>query len=808
MTAQGPFAVESWALRETYLDLGRLAQSESLFALSNGYVGWRGNLEEGEPHGLPGSYLNGVYEVRPLPYAERAYGFPETGQSVINVTNGKLLRLFVDDEPFDVRYGELRRHERVLDFRAGVLNRSAEWQTPAGKRVCVSSTRLVSFSQRSVAAICYEVEPIGVPARFALQSELVANEQLPTPAGADPRAAAVLENPLVGDYQNADGTTVILTHSTRLSRISVAAAMDHLIDGPPGILVESRVVPDGGLVTAATVLEPGQKLRMIKFVAHGSSSERSLTAVRDQAWAALSAARQAGWDGLLDEQRAYLDDFWDRADVEIDGDTELQQAVRFALFHVLQAGARAQTKAIAAKGLTGPGYDGHAFWDTEIFVLPVLTLTAPDAAAHALRWRHHTLPLALERAALNGRKGALFPWRTINGQECSGYWPAGTAAFHINADIADAVIRYVDATGDTMFDRGPGMDLLTHTARLWYSLGHHDAQGRFRIDGVTGPDEYSAIVDNNVYTNLMAQQNLLAAAEAAARYPDRARELGVDAEESSRWQDAAQEMFIPYDEALGVHPQDEEFTGHDSWDFAGTPAEKYPLLLHFPYFDLYRKQVVKQADLVMAMYMCPDAFTAEQKARNFDYYEPLTVRDSSLSACTQAVMAAEVGHLDLAFDYLGEAALMDLRDLAHNTRDGLHIASLAGAWIAVVGGFGGLRHRDGTVAFAPRLPQAMSRLAFTILIRGRRLRVEVTHTDAMYSLADGEPLEILHDGEQVQLSADKPEVRPIRTPPARPRPSQPPGREPARRRALQETAAPHSPVQPAENRPSRQSRST
>ncbi len=347
------------------------------------------------------------------------------------------------------------------------------------------------------------------------------------------------------------------------------------------------------------------------------------------------------------------------------------------------------------------------------------------------------------------------------------------------------MIRYVDATGDEAFDRGPGMDLLTHTARLWRSLGHHDVDGRFRIDGVTGPDEYSAVVDNNIYTNLMARQNLLAAAEAAKRYPDRASELGIDAEEAASWRDAAQEMVIPYDETLGVHTQDEEFTRHEIWDFANTPAEKYPLLLHFPYFDLYRKQVVKQADLVLAMYLCGDAFTAEQKARNFDYYEPLTVRDSSLSACTQAVMAAEVGQLELAYDYLGEAALMDLRDLEHNTRDGVHIASLAGAWIAVVGGFGGLRHRDGTVGFAPKLPQALSRLAFNLLIRGRRLHVEVTHTDATYSLANGEPLGILHYDEKVQLSAGKPEVRPIQAVPPRPRPSQPSGREPARRRTAE-----------------------
>ena len=798
MTPGGPFAVEPWALRETYFDRALLPQSESLFALANGYVGWRGNLEEGEPHGIPGTYLNGVYETRPLPHAEMAYGFPETGQSVVNVTNGKLLRLFVDDEPFDVRYGHLLEHERVLDFRAGVLRREAEWESPAGKRVRVSSTRLVSFTQRSVAAIHYEVEPLAVPARFAVQSELVANEELPKPAGADPRTAAVLENPLVEHYQNADGTIVVLTHSTRFSNINLGAAMDHLIDGPPGVLVESRVFPDGGLVTAAAVVEPGQKLRVTKFVAYGSSTERSLTAVRDQAWAALHAARQAGWDGLLAEQRAYLDDFWDHADVEVDGDTEIQQAVRFALFHVLQAGARAETKPIHAKGLTGPGYDGHAFWDTETFVLPVLTLTAPEAAANALRWRHWTLPLAIERAAQHGRKGALFPWRTINGQESSGYWPAGTAAFHINADIADAVVHYLEATGDEAFDRGPGIDLLTHTARLWHSLGHHDAQGRFRIDGVTGPDEYSAIVDNNVYTNLMARQNLLAAADAADRHPTRARELGIDAEESGSWREAAHAMFIPYDETLRVHPQDEEFTKHEPWDFADTPPDNYPLLLHYPYFELYRKQVVKQADLVLAMYLCPDQFTAEQKARNFDYYEALTVRDSSLSACTQAVMAAEVGHLDLAFDYLGEAALMDLRDLAHNTGDGLHIASLAGAWIAVVGGFGGLRYRGGNIAFAPQLPQALSRLAFSVLIRGRRLRVEVTDADVTYRLAHGEPLEILHYGETVELSADTPEVRAIQRVPARPRPHQPLGREPVRRWAPQDGG---QPVEPADIAP-------
>jgi alpha,alpha-trehalose phosphorylase len=775
------FHVEPWSLREKALDLDVLAQTESVFALSNGHIGWRANLDEGEPHGLPGSYLNGVYESWPLVAAEAAYGLPESGQTVINVTNGKVIRLFVDDEPFDVRYGTLRSHERVLDFRSGVLSRRAEWVSPAGGAVRVSSDRLVSFTQRAIAAIRYEVEPLDGTVRIAIQSELLANEQLPADTG-DPRHGMDIDNPFAPEFHAARDRTGVLVHRTTRSGLRVGAAMDHLVDGPD-VRVESTSFDDGAVVTAAAVLAPGQRLSVIKFVAYGWSGVRSLHGVRDQVWAALTAARQSGWDGLLAEQRGFLDDFWDCADVELDGDAEVQQAVRFGLFHVLQAGARGENRPIPAKGLTGPGYDGHAFWDTETFVLPVLTLTAPDAAASVLRWRHDTLPGAMDRAAQLGLAGAAFPWRTIHGEECSGYWPAGTAAFHINADIADAVIRYVDATGDAEFARGTGLELLAQTARLWRSLGHHDAAGQFHIDGVTGPDEYSAIADDNVYTNLMARKNLLAAATAAESYPDRARELGIDAEESAGWRDAAESMHIPYDEALEVHPQAEGFTRHQVWDFAGTPPDHYPLLLHYPYFDLYRKQVVKQADLVLAMQLCDTDFTEEQKARNFAYYEPLTVRDSSLSACTQAVIAAETGHLSLAFDYLGEAALMDLQDLEHNTRDGVHIASLAGSWLALVCGFAGLRHRDGVASFAPRLPEGLTRLAFTLLFRSQRLRVEVTHQRARYQLAEGAPLHITHHGKKLTLEAGHPQDRSIPRAPARPRPTQPPGREPEPRQA-------------------------
>jgi alpha,alpha-trehalose phosphorylase len=775
------FACEPWCLRETHLDLEVLAQTESVFALANGHIGLRANLDEGEPFGVPGTYLNSFYELRPLPYAEGGYGYPESGQTIVNVTNGKLIRLLVDDEPFDVRYGRLLSHERELDLRAGVLHRRAEWRSPAGASVRVRSTRLVSFAQRSAFAILYEVEPLDGPLRLVVQSELVANE----PAAEvqdDPRAAAALGAPLQSEQFFERDLRVVLAHSTRRSRLLMAAAMDHLVEGPDGTEAFAESGPDVGRVTVATTVGPGETLRVTKFVAYGWSSRRSPPAVVDQVVAALSQARHTGWQGLADEQRAYLDAFWSCADVELEGDTELQQAVRFALFHTLQAGARAEQRAIGAKGLTGPGYDGHTFWDTERFVLPVLTYTAPEAAADALRWRHATLDLARERAGQLGLRGAAFPWRTIRGQECSGYWPAGTAAFHIAADIADAVVRYQAAADDPEFESEIGLELLVETARLWRSLGHHDAQGRFRIDGVTGPDEYSAIADNNVYTNLLAQRNLRAAADAVALHPRHAAELGADLEEAAGWREAANGVVVPFDDALGVHSQSENFTSHQVWDFERTRPDQYPLLLHFPYFDLYRKQVVKQADLVLALHWRGDAFTDEEKVRDFAYYEGLTVRDSSLSACTQAVIAAETGHLDLAYDYFGEAALLDLHDLQHNTRDGVHIASLAGSWIAAVAGFGGMRDHDGNLTFAPRLPPRLARLAFRIVFRGRRLTVDVRRAEATYTLLDGPPLRIAHHGEPLEVTTDRavpcaipalPEPRP---------PRQPPGRAPVRRR--------------------------
>ncbi len=771
-------------MREESLDLPTLAETESLFALANGHLGLRGNLDEGEPFGLPGTYLNSFYEQRPLPSAEPGYGDPETGQSIINVTNGKIIRLLVDDEPFDIRYGELQKHERVLDLQCGLLRREVEWTSPAGQQARVTSTRLVSLSQRAVAAILYEVEAVGRPARVVIQSELVANEPLPR-IRKDPRVSQILDSPLVAEQQARWAAGAALVHSTNRSELRLAAAMDHIHEGPDNTAVEVDVNHDIARVTFTSHLRPGEKIRIIKFLAYGWSGVRSRQALFDQVTAALTAAKHTGWEGLLAEQRKYLDEYWENADIEIEGDPEIQQAVRLGLFHVLQAGARAERRPIGAKGLTGVGYEGHTFWDTDIFVLPALTHTVPKAAGDALRWRHSTLDAARRRAMDLGLKGAAFPWRTIAGQECSGYWPAGTAAFHINADIAYAVTRYLDATQDEQFEKDVGVELLVETARLWEGLGHFDREGRFRIDGVTGPDEYDALAGNNVYTNLMAQNNLRAAAGAVQRHLDIARTLHVHEDEPARWIAAAEAMYVPFDETLRVHPQSEGFTLHQMWEFSNTDASRYPLLLNYPYFELYRKQVVKQADLVLAMHLRHDYFhDQEQKDRDFTYYEHITVRDSSLSAACQAVIAAELGYMDLAYDYLAETALVDIANLHHNTSDGIHLASMAGTWNVLVAGFGGLRVGGKALAFSPRLPEGISRLAFNFCYRDRLISVVVLKNKATYMIKSGDPLTLSHHGEEFELAAQFlathaiPEIAPKQAP------AQPPGREPLRRGPL------------------------
>ncbi|MER7888853.1 glycosyl hydrolase family 65 protein [Micromonospora sp. NPDC094482] len=779
---------ESWRIRRTATDLDRLGETESIFALSNGWIGWRGTLDEGAPYGMPGSYLNGFHERRELGYPEDGYAFPEFSDTVISAPNATLIRLWVDGEPLDVRTGTLRTHERVLDLRSGVLRRETEWISPGGRGVRIRSTRLVSLPRRRIAAIRYEVEPLDASVELRVCSDLLANERVPERSD-DPRAASVVTDALTAETRRSHGLDGVLVHRTERSAQRVAVAVAHLVEAPEHVSADSDCTPDRMRLTLTGPLRPGERLRLTKFAAYECAPARGTPPgeLADLVVAEADAARADGFDALLAAQRAALDGAWRTADVELDGDPELQQAIRFALFHLVQAGRPDGDRTIPAKGLTGNGYDGHVLWDTESYVLPVLTYLAPAVARSALRWRHAHLPEARERATKLRLAGATFPWRTIGGRECSGYWPASTAGLHLNADIADAVLRYVAATGDREFLAEAGVDLLVETARLWHRFGHWSDTGAFHLHGVTGPDEYAALVNDNVFTNMMARRNLRGAADVVERHPEQAEGLGVDPAEVAGWRAAADAMFVPYDRKRGVHQQSAGFTEQPEWDFAGTGEEEYPLLLHFPYLELYRKQVVKQADLVLAMLRCPGEFTADEKTRNVAYYEARTVRDSSLSAAPQAVLAAEVGHLDLAYDLFAESVRQDLADLGDKTADGLHLASLAGSWLALVQGFGGLRDDRGALSFDPRLPRRIHRLAFHLRWHGHRLRVTLTPDEARYELPDGGPeatVELWHHGEQVRVAGGAPVSRAMPpVPDPGPEPPSPPGRRPARRTA-------------------------
>ena len=782
--------VEPWAHHESDWSPGLAARTESLLALSNGYLGLRGTLDEGEPAAVPGTYLSGFYETRPIPYADRGYGDPEVDQVLVDIIDGTRIRLMVEGEPLDVRTGTVLEHERVLDLRAGLLMRSLRWRSPGGHEVRVRTRRLVSLKHRELAAVEYEVEPTERPLHLAVQSELTAEISGPQRT-TDPRAGALLPpDTLIPRLVRRQGRGAVLVHEARHSGNVVAAGMDHYLDTGAHSHEETNNADDSlARWSLAATAQPGQPVRLVKLLAYHWAARGDPASLAADAQRSLDQARALGFEELAARQHAVLDEVWARADIELEGDPEIQHALRYALFQLHQNAVCARGRAIPAKGLTGPGYSGHTFWDTEIFLLPVLTHCATHHAEEALRWRASTLPQAQAKARRLGLRGAAFPWRTISGEECSGYLPAGTAAFHVNADIAHAVVRYLGATGDERFEREAGAPLLIETARLWASLGYHDERrgGRFSIDGVTGPDEYSPLVDNNLYTNLMAQANLRAAADVVERVGGEA--LGVEPGEVTAWGRAADAMTIPYDAELGVHLQDEDFSRHASFDFAGTPPEHYPLLLHVPYFELYRRQVVKQPDLVLAMALHPDAFTAEEKRANFAHYEALTVRDSSLSAGTQAVLAAEVGDVELAYDYLAEAILLDHHDTAHNTADGLHLAALAGGWTAVIAGLAGARQRDGRLSFAPRLPEPLSRIAFPFAFQGRVLRVEITPSHATYELRDGDPLEIEHWGAPLLLTPEARAAAAIPPAPAVATFRQPAGRAPSRRRPSPQPAA-------------------
>lgn len=765
---------DEWRIVEARWTPEYSGRAETVFALANGYLGVRGTLEEGRPSLEAGTFISGFHETWPIVHAEDAYGLAKVGQSIINAPDATVLELFVDDEPLFVPTALVHSYSRVLDMRSGVLERELVWSTPAGKRVTVRSTRLASLEHRHLVVMTLEVT-VDRPAAVAIVSRVVNRTdagrddgEAPADASKDPRLGRQLDHRVLQPRIAEDGDgRVMLGYEVTNSGMTLALGVQHVVDAPTHHHLATTVTADRAETVLSAEAQPGVPIGIVKYATYQTSRSVAPSDLAARCHRTLDRVVEAPVASLVDLQRQHLDRFWDRADVVVTDRRDpvrAQQAVRWNLFQLCQASWRVEGAGIPAKGLTGAAYDGHYFWDTEAYVLPFLAYTQPRIARNLLRFRHSMLPKARERARMLDLRGALFPWRTINGDEASALYQAGTAQFHLNADIAYAIRRYIDVRGDTDFLAEVGAEILVETARMWNDLGFHGEDGCFHLHGVTGPDEYTTVVNDNAFTNLMARLNLRYAASTVRRLEAESPELfaalrfelSLETTEIEAWERAADAMFVPHDEERGVTPQDDSFLQRERWDLESTPPERFPLLLHYHPLTIYRRQVLKQADVVMAMFLLGNEFTMEQKRRNFAYYDPLTTGDSSLSASIQSIVASEIGDGRAAARYFDFALLMDLADLAGNVSDGVHIASAAGAWMALVLGFGGVRDFDGCLTIDPHLPRSFEHLGFSLRFQDRQIRVALTPDEETYLVDDGDPIDVTIRGETHQLRPGAP----------------------------------------------------
>lgn len=774
------FPDDPWAIVETAPSTDDLGKTETLFSVGNGYLGMRGNPSEGRDCFSHGTYINGFHEIWDIHHAENAYGFARTGQTIVNVPDAKLMKLYVDDEPLLLSVNEIQSYKRWIDFREGVLRRELVWRTPAGKLLRVATSRMVSFTHRHMTLMSIEVTMLEGDAPIVISSQILNREDGMDEYHARPEDSQMTDDPrqarkfadevLVAEKDWHSDRRMILGFRTARSGMTLAVGADHEIatDNEYVSLIDTE--PGCGKRVYRIEATQGRPIRVDKAVAYHSSREVPVHELFDRVRRSLDRVREQGHGIYYDEQREWLDDYWATADVEVEGaPAGIQQAVRWNLFQIAQASARADQLGISAKGVTGSGYEGHYFWDTEVYVIPMLTYTHPRIAENALRFRVNTLPQARRRAEELSERGALFPWRTITGEEASAYYAAGTAQYHINADIAHAIMNHARATGDKTFLFRDAAPVLVETARMWADLGFWRINGgrEFHIHGVTGPDEYTTVVNNNLYTNVMARANLIDAASVMRRMKDEdplwfehlCSELDLTEDEVSGWEECAAGMVIPFDDTFGIHPQDDQFLSRELWDLTNTPADRRPLLLHYHPLVIYRFQVLKQADVVLALFLQGDQFTQAVKLADFEYYDPITTGDSSLSAVVQSVMAAEVGHQEMAMEYFLDALYCDLADTHHNASDGVHVASTGGVWGGLVHGFVGMRNDRENLRFDPRLPAQWTSIKHHMVIGDSHMLVKLERDAITFQILSGHDREVTVRGELHHIG-----VEPVRVP--------------------------------------------
>jgi len=794
-------AIDPWQLSADSWSREEAARDETLFALSNGAIGVRGGLEE-SASATHATFIAGVWERTPIHYHERLSGFARHSDTRVPVADATAIRIRLNGAQVDPAQGECLEFERTLDFRSGMLSRRLRWRAPDGNLFEVQAQRIVSLAHPGLVCIRWTLHLPQTDGRITIASGIDGGRSAAA-QGDDPRVGAGAGHAMRVTRAHADADGAWLAQRTHASAIGVICAQRHRVTGAH--FAEEQLETSGAWQVFAADDAHGGSISIEKYIAYAWTSpgaDTSETQLHASAQATLDAAVAAGADALFAAQARDFARFWDDAIVAIDGGSDGddgdrgrsdEQALRFNLFHLFQAANRDGTGGIAAKGVTGEGYEGHVFWDSETFVLPVYAFTAPALMKPSLVWRYHALDRARAHAReMNHPRGALYPWRTIAGDECSSHYPSGSAQYHINAAVAFAVRYYAESSGDRAFMAGMGAEILAETARIWMQVGHFNAHrgGAFCIYTVTGPDEYTAMVDNNYYTNRMAQMHLqyaVATLRALARddasaYAQLVRKIGLSDAELDAWSGASAAMWLPRDERLGIVAQDDTFLDKPVWDFAGTPSDHYPLLLHYHPLTLYRHQVSKQADAVLALVLAGEHVDRATKRRSFDYYEAVTVHDSTLSAATFAVLAAEVGLTDKAERYFRSTLRVDLDDMHRNTGHGVHMAAMAGSWQALVWGFGGLRvgadaSGHAQLTFDPVLPPAWRGYRFGVVWQGRRIEVAVDATTVTYMLRDGAALPFRHAAETLTLDVAAPLSRPLRVahgnePVAFPRPLQ------------------------------------
>ena len=768
---QSVYKVDPWRIIETEFNPQTNFLSETVFSLGNGNVGIRGSFEEGYdgPAGtsMEGTYLNGFFEKVPIHYDETAYGYATHTETMLNLPNGKRIQLQLEDEVFSLFTGTIEKYQRELDLQQGILRRYTRWVSPKGKIVDIEVERMVSFAEEGLVLIRYAVTPINFNGTIQIISMLDGHVHNQT-AENDPRIGTSLTGQTLKleKLEQQDDISKLLQVTT-FSKLQVLSCMQHLIEAGQ---CSDRINRVHGQMLEQRYLfsaKQGERISLTKSVLYLRSDRTPSERLWETADAIFETVNQQGWAHYHLMQRQVLDDFWMHCDVDIAGNQQLQQGLRFNLFHLFQSAGRDGISNIAAKGLTGEGYQGHYFWDSEIYIIPFFIFTQPWIARKLLEYRYSTLDQARRRAqTLFRRKGALYPWRTITGVECSSYYPAGTAQYHINADIVHAIRQYEMATGDWEFIRDYGAEIIFETARIWLYIGafNNDHAERFCIYTVTGPDEYTALVNNNFYTNAMAKSHLNYAAALAEKMAlddseafERIRQkIELSTEEIRQWQAAANAMYLPKDEKKGIHPQDDSFLDKPVWPFDSTPETHYPLLLHYHPLDIYRHQVCKQADVVLALYLLHDQFSREEKKANLDYYEQVTTHDSSLSRCIFSIISAETGDLENAFSHFMETARLDLDNLQGNAHHGIHTASMAGTWLSLVSGFAGMRIGESGIRFSPQIPAALEGYGFRIKYRGNCIKIEVAEKEISMKLLEGDGLTLYYGNQPVHLFPDQP----------------------------------------------------